>query len=580
MKPVSEAPRPRSKSAPTAPVAPALPRVAWLRARFGPEPTPQPAAGARLRHLEARRKGRSSAITRRAKPGPATQPPLVFRRVLQPGVVVSDATVLPAQESTKALPVAKAAATRTRAARRSAMLAVTAPESDPVVSASGDVTATPLPTAFEWVAAKPSRARSTLPPLPPILLEGDLPAPRSVSAPATVDAVSVAAPFDVAPSSSFPVRADGPVPSGASSAFPMSVPPSPMAASTRSETGSSPNRNHDHNPKPFPAVARRPDGSVWLTPRDPRTFLACWTFPVSVLESFRAGAGSGSWSWRLRRLSWDGPVVASGPLPATEGFVFIEVALPGVRHVLELGLDHGGGGWTSLSFSSPENTPVIPPQTFPAPTRPEPFPAPTAVAFLPEPTAVPPSVAAAPVGHGITGPGWAISEEVLEEVLHGFRAAAPAAGSSELGPEPLGSITGRRRTAVSGEEAGPLQPGAPVTFGINAESSDAVPRPASATPEGFWMRVNAEVVLHGSTEPDAQVSIAGRPVRLRPDGSFTFRFALPDGDFTLPVVAVSGNGTDARAAEVRFVRQTRLSGAVGVHPIDPNLKPPRVESLS
>jgi hypothetical protein len=556
-----------------------LPRVARWRARFGPEPTPQPATGARLRHLEARRKGRSSALTRRAKPGPATQPSLVFRRVLQPRVAVSDATVLPSLEATKALPVAKAAATRTRASRRSASVPISASESDPVVSASGDVTVTPLPPVFELVGAKPSRTRITLPPLPPILLEGDLPAPRSVSAPASVDAVSLAAPVDVMKPSSSPVRLDGPVTSGASSAVPMSVPPSPMDASSRSETGSFPNRNHGHNPKPFPAVARRPEGSVWLTPRDPRTFLACWTFPGSVLDSFRANAGSGSWSWRLRRLSWDGPVVASGPLPANEGYVFIEVALPGVRHVLELGLDHGGGGWTSLAFSSPENTPAIPSQAFRMPTPPGAFPAPTPAAFLPESTAVVPSGFEAPGERGSTVPVWSISEEVLEEVLHGLRAAAPAAGSSELGPDTLESTTRLRRCGASAGEAGPLQPGAPVPVGINAESSDAVPTPASPTPNGFWMRVNAEVVLHGSTEPDAQVSIAGRPVRLRPDGSFTFRFALPDGDFTLPVVAVSGTGTDARAAEVRFVRQTRLSGAVGVHPIDPALRPPRVESL-
>lgn len=579
MKPASEAPRPRSKSAPTVPAAPSLPRVARWRARFGPEPTPQPATGARLRHLEARRKGRSSAITRRAKPGPATQPSLVFRRVLQPRVAVSVAPVLPAEEATKALPVAKAAATRTRASRRSASVPISASESDLVASASGGVTVTPLPPVFELVVAKPSRTRSTLPPLPPILLEGDLPAPRSLSAPAPVEAGSDSAPVDVMTPSNSPVRVDAPVPSGASSAVPLSIPPSPVASFSRSESGTSTIRNQEHDPKPFPALARRPEGSVWLTPRDPRTFLACWTFPGSVLDSFRANAGSGSWSWRLRRLSWDGPVVASGPLPANEGFVFIEVALPGVRHVLELGLDHGGGGWTSLAFSSPENTPAILSQTSRKPTPPGAFPAPTPAAFLPESKAVPASGFETPSERGSTVPSWAVSEEVLEEVLHGFRSAAPAAGSSELGPDTLESTTRLRRCGASAEEAGPLQPGAPVPVGINAESSDAVPTPASPTPDGFWMRVNAEVVLHGSTEPDAQVSIAGRPVRLRPDGSFTFRFALPDGDFTLPVVAVSGTGTDARAAEVRFVRQTRLSGAVGVHPIDPTLRPPRVESL-
>jgi len=61
-------------------------------------------------------------------------------------------------------------------------------------------------------------------------------------------------------------------------------------------------------------------------------------------------------------------------------------------------------------------------------------------------------------------------------------------------------------------------------------------------PKGFWFNVNAELVVYGSTEPNAQVMLGGRPVQLRADGTFSFRFALPDGRYALPASAYSVEG--------------------------------------
>ncbi len=106
-------------------------------------------------------------------------------------------------------------------------------------------------------------------------------------------------------------------------------------------------------------------------------------------------------------------------------------------------------------------------------------------------------------------------------------------------------------------------------------SPGAVSSPAPLPAEkGFWFAVNAELVVYGATEPDARVTIAGREIRLRPDGTFSCRFALPDGNFELPIVAVSADRTDGRAAEMNFSRQTRYSGEVGMQAQDPSLNPP------
>ena len=96
--------------------------------------------------------------------------------------------------------------------------------------------------------------------------------------------------------------------------------------------------------------------------------------------------------------------------------------------------------------------------------------------------------------------------------------------------------------------------------------------------KGFWFNVNAELIVYGATEPDAKVTLGGREIKLRPDGSFSFRFALPDGEYELPVVAVSADQTDGRAAELEFRRQTEYRGEVGAHPQDPKLKPPGAQN--
>lgn len=93
-------------------------------------------------------------------------------------------------------------------------------------------------------------------------------------------------------------------------------------------------------------------------------------------------------------------------------------------------------------------------------------------------------------------------------------------------------------------------------------------QPGAVPGRKFWFTVNAELVIYGATEPDARVEIGSHPIRLRPDGGFSFRFALPDGQFELPVAALSADGVDFRGAVLRFERSTQTAGEVGMHPQD------------
>ena len=96
---------------------------------------------------------------------------------------------------------------------------------------------------------------------------------------------------------------------------------------------------------------------------------------------------------------------------------------------------------------------------------------------------------------------------------------------------------------------------------------------------GFWFNVNAEVIIYGATEPDAKVTIGGRAIQLRPDGTFSYRLALPDGSYQLPAVARSADGEDSRLAALEFSRSTQYRGEVGAHPQDAALQPPSPEHL-
>jgi hypothetical protein len=88
----------------------------------------------------------------------------------------------------------------------------------------------------------------------------------------------------------------------------------------------------------------------------------------------------------------------------------------------------------------------------------------------------------------------------------------------------------------------------------------------SAQPFGgreFFMHVNAEVIFYGGTDPQAKVTIAGRPVQLQPDGTFRYHFVFPDNNFEIPIVAVSPDGVETRSAVLFLNRDTNRYGEVG-----------------
>jgi len=74
----------------------------------------------------------------------------------------------------------------------------------------------------------------------------------------------------------------------------------------------------------------------------------------------------------------------------------------------------------------------------------------------------------------------------------------------------------------------------------------------------FNFELDAELIVFGSTERDAHVTLQGEPVQLRPDGTFTVRFSLPNCRQVIPAVASSADGVEQRTIILALERNTKV----------------------
>lgn len=74
---------------------------------------------------------------------------------------------------------------------------------------------------------------------------------------------------------------------------------------------------------------------------------------------------------------------------------------------------------------------------------------------------------------------------------------------------------------------------------------------------GFRLVVDTELIVYGATEPDAKVTVQGKPINLRSDGTFSLRFAFPNGKQVIPVKAISADGVEERTITPIVDKETR-----------------------
>lgn len=101
-----------------------------------------------------------------------------------------------------------------------------------------------------------------------------------------------------------------------------------------------------------------------------------------------------------------------------------------------------------------------------------------------------------------------------------------------------------------------------ISSGSGAGLISSMASPVRIQKRGFYFWLECELIIYGGTEPDAKVTMQGRPVQLRPDGTFTFRYALPDGKFVFDCHAESSDGIEERVITPTVSRNTERPAPV------------------
>ncbi|MGG6263501.1 DUF4912 domain-containing protein [Leptolyngbya sp. AN03gr2] len=96
----------------------------------------------------------------------------------------------------------------------------------------------------------------------------------------------------------------------------------------------------------------------------------------------------------------------------------------------------------------------------------------------------------------------------------------------------------------------------PTASGLNMSGVGFSASAPPIRPRKFWLIADAELIVYGATEPDATVTIGGRPIKLNPDGTFRFQMSFQDGLIDFPIMAVAADGEQNREIHMKFERET------------------------
>jgi phosphate transport system substrate-binding protein len=75
-------------------------------------------------------------------------------------------------------------------------------------------------------------------------------------------------------------------------------------------------------------------------------------------------------------------------------------------------------------------------------------------------------------------------------------------------------------------------------------------------PQGeFWFVADAELIIHGATEPNTTVAIGGNAVKIKPDGTFHLRLPFSDGLMDY-LITVAADGESPKTIHKKFSQET------------------------
>jgi uncharacterized protein len=96
----------------------------------------------------------------------------------------------------------------------------------------------------------------------------------------------------------------------------------------------------------------------------------------------------------------------------------------------------------------------------------------------------------------------------------------------------------------------------------NGHGAPARPTAAGASneeilPPPVELRLHAELIVHGSTDPHAELKLLGDRIPISRDGTFSHRFSLPEGRQVIDAVVTTRNGCHQRTIVLGIERNTK-----------------------
>jgi hypothetical protein len=292
-------------------------------------------------------------------------------------------------------------------------------------------------------------------------------------------------------------------------------------------------------------------GKLLLTPRDPHWLYAHWDLKRKEQREHNARSMHRHLVVRVQAEAVSTEPVAEIHVHPESQHWFIHVEWPGTAYTAELGYYRAPKRWVNVATS---RTAMTPPET-------------VAVDNSLEFVTIDPNVPLAQIGARgeeptavAAGEAGLPEESSFPEIFSAIEAGPAQRGSAEI-PELMGGRLGEEVQWAGAPEFG-IEGIEAFEAGVGGISSPRGAAEAGEQRRGFWLNVNAELVIYGGTEPGASVTLDGQPIQLRPDGTFSFRFALPDGRYEVIIGAMSEAG-DIRQARLNFTRRTEREGEVG-----------------
>jgi hypothetical protein len=301
------------------------------------------------------------------------------------------------------------------------------------------------------------------------------------------------------------------------------------------------------------------ESRIVLMPRDPQWAYTYWDVPNTHKEEMRR---QGGYRLALRfydvtdiNLDYQRPhSLQQYECDELAREWYLPIPVSDRDYMVEIGYIAGDGRWLVLARSAPVRIPPV----YPSDWIDDQF---ITVSWEEDLRGkqfvelVPPSKRIAAAGVAAAATGNAIYDEIfgMAQSAEAQRVAGSLFGSMQQVPEQ--AISSYVFPSGVGMWAVPTMSGLTMSgVGMSGVGFSASAPPIR--PRQFWLVADAELIVYGATEPDATVTIGGRPIKLNPDGTFRFQMSFQDGLIDYPIMAVAADGEQTRSIHMKFTRET------------------------